>query len=262
MPEVSSYAEGTPNWVDLTTTDVDAAKSFYSGLFGWKFDDMPVPGGGGVYSMAKVSGHYVAAVAPQPPPMAEAGAPPVWQTYIAVDDADATTGKVEGAGGTVMMPPTDIGESGRMSVIADPGGAAVGLWQAGQHIGATLIRAPGSVSWNELITGEVDRAAAFYRDVVGIHAVEMEMPTGSYYVWHVGEQMVGGLAPPMMEAVPNHWHVYFEVDNTDESVDRAKQLGAFVVVDPFDIPTVGRMATLTDPQGGVFSVMHSFPPES
>lgn len=133
MPKRSEYRQGTPNWVDLQTTDQSAAKKFYTSLFGWGYDDNPVPGGGGVYSMATLNGEAVAAIAPMPPGAPE-GMPPIWNTYIAVDDVDAVVDKVVPGGGQVMMPAFDIGDAGRMSFITDPTGAAVGLWQANRHI--------------------------------------------------------------------------------------------------------------------------------
>lgn len=138
MPKRSEYRQGTPNWVDLQTTDQSAAKKFYTSLFGWGYDGNPVPGGGGVYSMATLNGEAVAAIAPMPPGAPE-GMPPIWNTYIAVDDVDAVVDKVVPGGGQVMMPAFDIGDAGRMSFITDPTGAAVGLWQANRHIGATLV---------------------------------------------------------------------------------------------------------------------------
>ena len=86
MPTRTSYAQGTPNWVDLQTSDQDAAKAFYSGLFGWTYDDQPMPQGP-VYSMAMLRDNPVAAIAPQSPELAAAGAPPMWNTYLASTSA-------------------------------------------------------------------------------------------------------------------------------------------------------------------------------
>ena len=103
MPERTSYTQGTPNWVDLPTSDQAAAKAFYAGLFGWTYDDQPMgaEGEGQVYSMAVLNGHQVAAISSQPAEMAAAGAPPMWNTYLAVDSVDEATAKVEAAGGKV-----------------------------------------------------------------------------------------------------------------------------------------------------------------
>ena len=129
MPKRTAYAQGTPNWVDLQTTDQDAAKSFYGGLFGWQFDDQPMPQGP-VYSMALKDGDVVAAIAPQSAGHGRPGAPPMWNTYIAVDDVDAAAERAKAAGGQVLMQPFDVMEAGRMTFVADPTGAVVGLWQA------------------------------------------------------------------------------------------------------------------------------------
>ena len=129
MPERTSYTQGTPNWVDLQTPNQDAAKAFYSGLFGWTYDDQPMPDGP-VYSMAMLGGHSVAAIAPQPPEMAAAGAPPMWNTYLAVDSVDDAVAKVEAAGGKVAMAPFDVMDAGRMAVLRYPQGAVFSIIKA------------------------------------------------------------------------------------------------------------------------------------
>jgi len=126
MPERTSYTQGTPNWVDLQTSNQDAAKAFYAGLFGWTYDDQPMPDGQ-VYSMAMLGGHTVAAIAPQPPAMAEAGVPPMWNTYLAVDSVDDAAAKAEAAGGKIAMAPFDVMDAGRMAFVMDPSGAPVAL---------------------------------------------------------------------------------------------------------------------------------------
>jgi uncharacterized protein len=256
MPERTSYTQGTPNWVDLPTSDQDAAKAFYSGLFGWTYDDQPMPDGQ-VYSMAMLGGHAVAAISTQPPEMAAAGAPPMWNTYLAVDSVDDATAKVEAAGGKVAMAPFDVMDAGRMAFVMDPSGVPVALWQANQHIGAGLVNEPGTVTWNELITTDPD-AAAFYQTVAGLTTSVMDMGTGPYTLFESDGQMVGGTTPPQMPGVPNHWHVYFGVADTDTTVAKARELGGSVVVEPFDTP-VGRIAVLSDPQGAVFSILQPAP---
>jgi predicted enzyme related to lactoylglutathione lyase len=255
MPKRTSYEQGTPSWVDLQTPDPDAAKTFYSALFGWTYDDQPIPEGG-VYSMAMMGEDQVAALAQQPPDMAAAGAPAMWNTYLAVDDVDSAVAKVEGAGGKTLMPALDVMDAGRMGFVADPGGAAVGLWQAKEHIGATLVNEPGTIVWNELITEDPAAAEPFYREVVGLSTATMEMGDQPYTLWVAGEAQVGGLMTPQMPGAPNHWHVYFQVEDTDNAIETANEQGGRVVVGPFDTP-VGRIATLADPQGGVFSVLQA-----
>ena len=256
MPERTSYAQGTPNWVDLQTSNQESAKAFYSGLFGWTFDDQPMPEGQ-VYSMAMLGGHQVAAIAPQPPEMASAGVPPMWNTYLAVDSVDDAVAKVEPAGGKVAMAPFDVMDAGRMAFVMDPSGAPVALWQAGQHIGAGLVNEPGTMVWNELITTD-EGAAAFYQTVVGLTTSTMDMGIGPYTLFEAAGQMVGGTTAPQMPGVPNHWHVYFAVDDADATAAKAGELGGSVVVPPFDTP-VGRIAVLADPQGAVFSILKPAP---
>ena len=204
--------------------------------------------------MATLNGDTVAAIAPMPPGAPE-GMPPMWNTYIAVDDVDAAVDKVGPAGGQVLMGPVDIGEAGRMGFVADPTGPAVGLWQANRHIGATLVGETGAPIWNELITDNPESALAFYEAVVGLTHSTVEMAPGQKYtLLKVGGTDVGGCMEPM-QGVPNHWHVYFAVDDADATATKAAEGGGQVMLEPFDIPSVGRCAVLTDPQGAVFSVL-------
>ena len=257
MPERTSYSQGTPNWVDLPTSDQAAAKSFYAALFGWTYDDQPM-GEGQVYSMAMLGGHQVAAISTQPSEMAAAGAPPMWNTYFAVDSVDEATAKVEAAGGKVAMAPFDVVDAGRMSFVMDPSGAPVALWQANQHIGATLVNEPGTINWNELISSD-SGVAAFYSAVLGLTTNTMDMGTGPYTTFEVGGQPVGGTMEPQMPGVPSHWHVYFGTDDADATAAKATELGGSVIVPPFDTP-VGRIAILSDPQGAMFSVIKNAAP--
>jgi predicted enzyme related to lactoylglutathione lyase len=252
MPVRTSYAQGTPNWVDLQTTDQDAAKAFYTGLFGWTYDDQPMPPDG-VYSMVKLGEQHVAAITGQSPDLAAAGAPPMWNTYIAVDSADDAVSKVEAAGGQVAMTPFDVMDAGRMAFVLDPSGAAVAFWQAGQHIGASLVNEPGTIAWNELITTD-PAAAAFYEQVLGLTTSVVDMGAGEYTLFEVNGQQVGGTTAPQMPGTPNHWHVYFAVADADASVAKIAELGGSVLAEPFDIP-VGRIAVAADPQGAVFSII-------
>lgn len=254
MTERTEYQHGVPSWIDLQTTDQDAAKQFYSELFGWSYQDDPVPQGG-VYSMAQRNGRDVAAISTQQPGQREAGIPPAWNSYVTVDDIDASTGKVAGAGGSVMMEPFDIMDAGRMSVVGDPTGAVIALWQKKNHIGAGLVNEHGTLTWNELISPEVTRAAEFYSEIFGWTTDTMDMgDMGDYTVFNLnGEAIAGAMAPPM-EGMPPHWGVYFNVDDCDAAVGKASELGASVMAEPVDSP-VGRMAHLVDPQGAHFAVI-------
>jgi predicted enzyme related to lactoylglutathione lyase len=253
MPPRSSYTEGTPNWVDLQTPDADAAKAFYGAVFGWTFDDRPMPHGGD-YSIALVDGETVAAIAPQSAELIEAQVPPMWNTYIAVDDADAAAAKVAGAGGQFLMEPFDVPEAGRMAFVADPSGAAVGLWQAAGHIGATLVNEPNTLTWNELRTNDVAGALPFYEAVVGLTARDVPMGDMPYKMLFVGEDFVGGATAPPTTGVPNHWHVWFAVSDADATAAAARAAGGTVLGEPQDMQ-IGRSAALQDPQGAPFSII-------
>jgi len=245
-----TYAEGRPSWVDLSTTDPVAAKDFYTTLFGWDYATEGGPDGGS-YFMAQSGGHVVAGLAKAQDP----NYPPTWSTYLAVDDAQATVEKAKAAGGNVLVEPMVVGPAGRMAYIADPEGAAVGLWEGDAHEGAARINEPGAYTWAELFCPDADTAAAFYNATVGLKAEAMDFGADQpYTVFKVGQTIVGGTLPPAMEGVPNHWHVYFGCADTDATCATATEAGGHVVAGPLDTP-VGRMATIKDPQGATFSVI-------
>ena len=154
------------------TPDVEAAKKFYGELFGWSHEDRPA-GEYGFYTMFSKGDVDVAGMGAQPPD--RAGMPPVWNSYILVEDADATTAKTAELAGTVIMPVMEVMDAGRMSIIQDPTGAFVSLWEAKEHGGAGTFNEQGALVWNELLTRDQEQAKAFYGDLLGWTYEEMDL---------------------------------------------------------------------------------------
>lgn len=252
----STYESGTPCWVDLMSPDVDASTDFYTALFGWQAEDQFDEDGTRIYTNFLRDGRLVAGMGGHQPGME--GAPPIWNTYVATDDVDATSRRVEAAGGTVMMPATDVMDQGRMAIYGDPTGAVISVWQAGEHRGAQVCNEPDTWSWNELMTRDIDAALAFYRDVFEWSYDGRELPFGTYSVIRGGGGGRGGLMPMppgVPDMVPNHWAVYFMVDAADAAVERVRELGGQLVQGPHDVPGIGRIAIVHDPSGGSFMIM-------
>ena len=249
MPARSQYEPGTPSWVDLQTSDQAGAKAFYTALFGWSYNDAPV-GDGAVYSMAQKNGKDVAAIAPLPMP----GVPPHWNTYVTVADVDATVAQVPGAGGSTMGDPFDVMDAGRMAIIADPTGAMLCLWQPKDHIGANLVNEHGTLTWNELMTPNVDGALAFYEKIFGWKGNTVDTAGMEYTEIKLGDRAVGGAMKPPMAGMPAAWGVYFAVDDCDKAAEVAQSQGGSVMQPPTDIPP-GRFAVLVDPAGAFFNVI-------
>jgi predicted enzyme related to lactoylglutathione lyase len=253
MAKIESYVQGTPSWVELVTPDQGASRDFYGSLFGWSFDDHDM-GEMGHYYIGTVEGDEVAGVSGQMPGME--GHPAFWGVYLACDDVDATTAKVEAAGGKVEAGPFDVNENGRMSALVDPTGARINLWQAKETIGTQRANEPGTPIWNECMTPDIPRAVAFYAEILGMGTEAMEMDEGSYTVLtDVNGRQIGGAMNPPMEGVPPHWNVYFNTADVDASVAKTLELGGTVVAPAFDVTGVGRMAVLADPQGAMFNLM-------
>lgn len=260
MVQMSSYPHGMFSWVELSTTDVEGAKSFYSGLFGWSAEGTPVPGGG-VYTMCKKDDAFVGAIQTLQEEMSAQGHPPFWLSYVTVDSVDKAAARAEELGARIMAPPFDVMDAGRMTVVQDPTKAALALWEAKTHQGAGIIREPGSLSWNELSTNDVDAARDFYTGLLGWTVETMDMGEGrEYTLFSVGDQQVAGMMAigPDMGPMPPSWGVYFEVESPDAAAAKVAELGGNVFVPPMDFPG-GRFALVTDPQGAAFGVVSALP---
>lgn len=256
MSERASYAPGTPCWVELSgTPDVEASEAFYRELFGWEMPEQPNSAELGGYRRAKLRGRDVAGVSPR----MEDGQPTAWATYVSVADAEATAARVAEAGGQALAQPMDVVGLGTMAVFTDPAGAVFGIWQPGTFAGAELVNEYGAFGWNELGTRDTAGAKEFYGQVFDWGSAEEESErAGTYTIWKVGEEMVGGMldmnALGMPDEVPPHWLVYFTVADTDAAVEKARSGGGEVRMEPIDIP-IGRFAVLADQFGAVFAVM-------
>lgn len=273
MSEQDRFIAGVPNWVDLTTPDVEQAKAFYAGLFGWTFAEAGPAPDGGTYALARVEAGAVGAVAP--------GDRAVWNSYVLVDSAAETANRITAAGGLVLGEPAEA-EHGRVLSFTDPEGAELRAWEPRGRRGADVVNDAGSVNFNDLHTRDAVAAAAFYAAVFGWRVLDMG---GGMAMWALDaygdhleqrtpgtresyasmggpqgfENVVASIAPIQDDDTPVHWGVTFSVDDADATAARATELGGTVLAGPFDAPWV-RVAVLQDPQGAAFVASQFVPP--
>jgi predicted enzyme related to lactoylglutathione lyase len=262
MTKITSYTPGTPCWVDIQCADLEASQAFYADLLGWDYGEMVI-GDIGSYPVATVGDDRVAGLMPA---MEEDPGPQMWSTHISVADAEETAAKVTAAGGKVLAPPFAVADLGRAAVIADPGGAVFEIWEPDGFAGAERVNEPGTLTWNELGTRDIEGAKAFYGEVFGWVADEHELqradggPGPAIYVeWLLDGRDVGGMmdiSGVLPAEVPAHWLVYFAVADADAAVAKVKAAGGDVRFGPVDIPA-GRFAVVTEPNAdpGVFAVI-------
>jgi predicted enzyme related to lactoylglutathione lyase len=251
---MADSSHGTPVWVDLGTPDVATAVRFYEGLFGWQAEEPGEAEDTGGYRMLRKDGKLVAGIGP----LQIDEQPTAWTTYIASDDADETASRAESVGGTIVVAPFDVFDAGRMAVLADPTGAAFGVWQPKEHHGAELFNEPGSVIWNELATRDSEAAAAFYGELFGWTTRDREMGSGVPYKYFFnGVRGIAGMIQ-MNErwpaSIPPHWMPYFAVESAAQAAVRAGELGGGAGVPPTTIPP-GQFAVLFDPARAHFSIL-------
>jgi predicted enzyme related to lactoylglutathione lyase len=281
MPERDGYIPGVPCWVDTSQPDPQAALPFYSGLFGWEFENARPEGPEGEYFIGRLRGGDVAAIGSIPD-----GAPStaMWNSYVWVDSADGTATRVRGAGGRVLTEPFDVMDAGRMAVLTDPEGAAFCVWQAKNHRGAKIVNEHGSLNFNGLAARDPEGAKAFYGAVFGWNT--LELPSGVAWTLpgygdHLEERNPGlrqqmaqmGAPEGFIDVVaalnpiadddsetPAHWSVTFAVDDVEAAATKAAKLGGHVVAGPLDAPWT-RLAVIKDPQGAAF-VASQFVPDN
>jgi predicted enzyme related to lactoylglutathione lyase len=251
MAKIEKQPAGAFCWIELHTTDQDAAKQFYAGIFGWSSVDIPM-GPDGVYTMFKLAEGDVGAACTLRPDQQSAGVPPHWLLYVAVKSADQAAALVKKLGGKILAGPFDVMESGRMAVAQDPTGAIFSIWQANQHEGITVTGEDGTLCWADLNTPQPDVAAKFYSALFG-----WDLMKGEEGYLHIknAEEFIGGIPPVREQAqAPPHWLPYFLTSSADETSMNADARGGKLFMPPMTMDKVGRIAVIADPQGAVFAL--------
>lgn len=232
-------------------------EAFYTELFGLDLEETPIPGG--KYGQFLKDGKNVAGLAQQQDQEREQGIPPHWNTYIAVEDAELVAKEAERLGATIVAPAFDVLESGRMAVVLDPTGAAIGFWQAKEHIGAQVYAEEGTITWWELMTSDPKRATEFYTQLFGYGTQDFPVEKGTYTVLiHKSEQAAGIMTAPQAD-VPAVWTPYFHVADADATLEKATRLGATEMMPVTEAEGVGRFSWVTDPQGAVVAFIQPAP---
>ncbi|MGW2562010.1 VOC family protein [Streptomyces sp. NPDC001514] len=254
MTEATRRRPGTPCWVSLMVHGLAATQDFYRALFGWDF--VPGPQQLGPYVRALIDGKEVAGIGQLPP---DRHLPVAWTTYMATEDADETAEQIRMCGGTVGVGPLDAADAGRLAIASDPEGAVFGVWQAAAHAGIALFGTHGTPVWHELVTRETSSVSKFYQSVFGYEAEPIVSADFDYLTLHLEGRPVASLHG-VGNALPrdrgSHWMTYFEVGDADETAALVVDLGGHVLHEPRE-GTCGRIATVVDPEGAVFTIVRS-----
>lgn len=232
-------------WHEQVSSDPKQAQSFYTQLFGWgtevfkpgEVDYTMISSGG------QTHGGFAKAM--------EGAPPPHWLSHVRVEGLDETIEKAKSAGGELAAGPFEMDEVGRIAIIRDPQGAHLGVYEpAGEGSGSE-----GVFVWDELGTTDADGAQRFYEEVFGWTTSDMGPEYGGYRIFNRGETGIAGFMTLPDDTVPPHWQPYVAVADPDATTAKAKGLGGSVLIEPMDVPKVGRIAVLRDPQGATFGII-------
>jgi predicted enzyme related to lactoylglutathione lyase len=237
-------------WFEYVSGDAKKAQGFYGEVFGWRVQDVPM--GPTPYQMIAVGDKTVGGYAPAP----DAKVPPHWLSHLHVENTEKSVADVKRAGGAVQLAPTKIGDYGAMAIVTDPLGGALSLWQSNKPDETGDTPADGHFVWNELWTKDPDKSVAFYKTIAGYGVDTKDMgPMGTYHLFTVGGVPIAGAMKSSMPNVPQMWLPYVQVASADKTIERAKKLGAEIVVPPTDVPEVGRFAIFKDTLGAVLGII-------
>jgi len=242
-------------WYGLMTTDLKAAKAFYAKVVGWGTRDASTPGM--AYALFTAGKTSVGGLMELSEDARRKGATPRWIGYVGVDDVDATASRIERLGGAVHVPPTDIPNISRFSIVADPQMATLALFKglkSGQQRPAAFGK-PGRVGWHELLATDWEKALAFYSELFGWQKAETNVgPMGTYQMFSAGGQTIGGMfTKPPMVPVP-FWLYYFNIGDIDAAAERVKAGGGQILEGPMEMPGGSWTLQCMDPQGAMFAL--------
>jgi len=247
------YERGRFCWVDLSAHDLDGAIAWYGKYFGWEAREEDT-GGGPRYVTFFLDGQKVAGAGQMPDAQKEQ-MPPVWSSYIKVEDCAADEAEAKELGAETIVATMAVMDHGSLCLIRDPTGAAVGFWQAGSHGGAERCNQPGSFTWNELATRDIETAKHFYGELFGWRTKSIPGPNPTEII-HLGDRDNGHMLfmNEAWKGMPPMWTVYFAVGDCDVMAAKAEELGGKTMVPPFDIPA-GRLSVVADAQGAHFYII-------
>lgn len=242
---VGNHSHGAPCWVDTWQPDPAAAEQFYARLFGWQVDTV-AGGNGSAYRNASLGGRLVAGIGQAP-----AGTPAVWALNVRVEEIESAIRDVAAAGGRQLVGALQVGEQGRIAVMADATGVPFAIWEPGLRSGAELAGVASTWAMSALHTTDLDEAERFYRAAFGWELIRA--PDSGPCEWRLAGELIAVATLSDGRSVPAHWAVSFAVSDVDAFVQRALSLGATVLIAPMDTPGF-RSAVIADPQGGVFAI--------
>lgn len=242
-------------WYELITTDMQSAKIFYSRVMDWGVLDASMPGR--AYTLFTAGKALVGGLMDLTKEAREMGGRPGWVGYVEVNDVDATADRITYLGGAVHVPPTDVPNVSRFCIFADPQTARLGVlkWLRPTQGQPAELGAPGRVGWHELLAANWEKALSFYVELFGWQKADTETgEMGTYQMFSVGGQTVGGiLTKPPTITVP-FWLYYFHIGDLDAATRRVKATGGQILDGPFELPGGSWIVQCVDPQGVIFAL--------
>lgn len=236
-------------WVDLVTEDVEAARRFYGGLFGWEFEPVDPEGD---YTLIRKDGVLMGGILFSD--RLENRPESRWVPYLSVPDVDAAARTAGRLGGQVLRAPRDLPDRGRLAVVEDGDGAVLALLRAAGGDTPERELAVGRWMWAELWTGAPEGAIPFYEALGGWRHEEVGGTGGEPYVlFRQDDDYRGGMVRMPWPDVEAHWVPYVLVEDPAAVAARVEGLGGRLLLSPGEVSHHGA-AVMVDPSGAALAV--------
>jgi predicted enzyme related to lactoylglutathione lyase len=239
-------------WHDLLTKDIDASRRFYGGLFGWEFEELPLTLGFGQssrYLLIRHKGQLIGGMVDVSRVDKNVNSSQ-WVVVMSVQDVDAAATAIGQAGGSLITPPTDLNDRGRIAVVKDSAGALFAMLETRDGDPVERDAALGEFMWDEVWTNDIDEAAAFYQSVAPFKLVNQQLNNVDYKGLAINDKpRVGVLKNPLQEqGLQPTWVSYIRV--ADMTVlDQVPALGGEVLMGAQDRAIGGEVAIIRGPSG-------------
>jgi len=244
-------------WYELMTTDMKGARAFYGDVLGWSAQDAAVSGP--AYQLWTVEDTPVAGLTHLPEESRRAGVVSHWLGYVSVDDVDAMTMHAGSLGGLVHVPPTNVPNISRFSIIADPQGTTLALVKGlspREARPSLALGAPGRGGWHELLAFNWEKAFVFYAALFGWQKAETQQGLmGTYQQFSAGGETLGGMFNKPPNLPHSFWLYYFNVADIQTAAKRVEAGRGEILYGPAEVPGGAWILHCIDPQGTIFALL-------
>lgn len=248
-------------WHDLMTPDMDGAQKFYSKVINWDIIDSGMPDGNyRILNAGKATPDGMNGVGGMMGfrPEDDKSVPPFWSGYIDTPDVGKSVQQAVTLGAKIFKEPQIVPDVVEFAILTDPSGAMFNVMRPipKGELTKFVPGTPGTMGWNELLSGDWKQAWEFYHAMFGWEKHQaMEMgPVGTYQTFGLDGVSFGGMMNKRPEMPSAYWNYYWNVASCADAVKAIADNGGSIMFGPMQVPGGSWIANAMDPQKGMFAI--------